>query len=286
MKLEPLPIRTKIHAGESVDSFARRATARNHTSVNAIEIRLRRLGVLTSRSRSDNVRQKVWRQLGSLQVSAFATPKYLDDNLIRERNLCLSCTRGESAVGRLPGVGMVCLRHFRWLGQRQVDVRGYRSAVSAEKRFRSRLVRRGLFFDSPAMVIGFEAAIVGLGLDELERRHETSGLAAVEVLAYREQVAIAQLLTSARFLDIACNPLLEHSIRYRYVANAFVHAIGSPDEHELWRGIARVWSVVDSLANRLRDAGSLGDEPDDTEFKLLRHSSLLLQPLRTLREIM
>jgi hypothetical protein len=108
----------------------------------------------------------------------------------------------------------------------------------------------------------------------------------VEILAYREQVAVAQLLTCARFLDIGCNPLLENSIRYRYVAKAFVHAVGCPDDHELWRGIARVWSVVDSLANKLRDAESLGDEPDDTEFKLLRHSSLLLQPPLNAREIM
>jgi hypothetical protein len=170
---------------------------------------------------------------------------------------------------------MVCLRHFRWLGQRQVDVRGYRSTVSAEKRFRSRLVRRGLFFDSPAMVIGLEAAVVALGLDELDRRYETSGMAAVEILAYREQVAVAQLLTSQHFLDISCSPFLGNRIRYRYVAKAFVQAIGSPDEHELWRGIARVWSVVDALSNRLREAEFLADQPDDTEFKLLRHSSLV-----------
>jgi hypothetical protein len=83
------------------------------------------------------------------------------------------------------------------------------------------------------MVIGLEAAIVTLGLDELERRYETSGLAAVEILAYREQVAVAQLLTSTRFLDIACNPLLDNRTRYRYVTNAFVQAIGSLDDHEL-----------------------------------------------------
>lgn len=275
MKLEPLPIRTKIHAGESVDSFARRATARNHSSVNVIETRLRHSGVLTSRSRSDNVRQEVWRQLGALQARAFDTPKSLNDNLIRERNLCLRCTRGEPAVGRLPGVGMVCLRHFRWLGQRQFDARGYRPAISAEKHFRSRLVKRGLLFDCPAMLISLEAAVVALGVDELERRHEISGLAAVDVLAYREQVAVAQLLTSAHFLDIACNPLLANRIRYRYVAKSFVQAIGSQNEHELWRGIARIWSVVDALANRLREAQLFADQPDDTEFKLLRHSSLV-----------
>jgi hypothetical protein len=61
-----------------------------------------------------------------------------------------------------------------------------------DTRDRSRLVKRGLLFDSPAMVIGFEAAIVALGVNELERRQTISGISAVEVLAYREQVAVAE----------------------------------------------------------------------------------------------
>jgi hypothetical protein len=32
------------------------------------------------------------------------------------RRLCLRCTRGNAAIGRLPRVGLVCLRHKRWLG--------------------------------------------------------------------------------------------------------------------------------------------------------------------------
>ncbi|RFZ40357.1 hypothetical protein DAVIS_02902 [Mycobacterium marinum] len=275
MKLEPLPIRTKIYAGETIDSFARRAAARNHTTVNAIETRLRHTGALTSRSRLHQARLEAWRQLGSIRTDAFSTPKVFDDHLIRERHLCLRCTCGESAVGRVPGIGMVCLRHFRWLGRSQMDIRDVRPAIAAEKRFRSRLAKRGVLFDSPAMVIGFEAAIVAFGANELERRRTISGISAVEVLAYREQVAVAQLLTSAHFLDNACSPLLDNQTRHRYVAKAFVQAIGSPDEYEVWRGIARVGSVVDALTSRLRESEFLTDQPDDTEFKLLRHSTLL-----------
>jgi hypothetical protein len=275
MKLEPLPIRTKIYAGETIDSFARRVAARNHTTVNAVETRLRHTGSLTSRSRLHQSRLEVWRQLGSIRADAFSTPKMVDDNLIRERHLCLRCTCGQSAVGRVPGIGMVCLRHFRWLGRPQMDIRDLRPAIAAEKRFRSRLAKRGVVFDSPAMLIGFEAAIVALGANELERRRTISGISAVEVLAYREQVAVAQLLTSPQFLDNACSPLLDNRIRHRYVAKAFVQAIGSPDEHEVWRGIARVSAVVDALTSRLRESEFLTDQPDDTEFKLLRHSTLL-----------
>jgi hypothetical protein len=169
-----------------------------------------------------------------------------------------------------------CLRHFRWLGQRQVDVRDYRPASSAKKRFRSQLVKRGLLFDSPAMLIGLEAAVLALGIDELERRHMISGISAVEILTYREQVAVAQLLTSPRFLDNACSPLIQDPVRYRYVSKEFVKVIGDLDQYELWRGTEKVWSVVRAMTNKLREAEYQADQPDDTEFKLLRHSSLLL----------
>ena len=275
MKLQPLPVRTKIYAGESVDSLAHRAAERNHTTVNAVETKLRHIGAITSRSRSHHARLEVWRQLGSLRADTFSTPKMLDDNLIRERNLCLRCTCGESAVGRLPGIGMVCLRHFRWLGRPQVDIRDFHPARTAEKRFRSRLFKRGLLFNSPAMVIGFEAAIVALGVNELERRQTISGISAVEVLAYREQVAVAQLLTSPHFLDNACSPRIRDPVRYRFVSNEFVKMMGTTEQHDLWGGTEKVWSVVRALTNKLRDAESLGDQPDDTEFKLLRRSSLL-----------
>jgi hypothetical protein len=156
-----------------------------------------------------------------------------------------------------------------------VDIRHYRPAISAEKRFRSRLVKRGLLFDSPAMVIALEAAVVTLGIEELERRQEISGIEAVEILAYREQVAVAQLLTRAQFLDIACSPLIRDPVRYRYVSKEFVKVMGGPDHRELWRGIEKVWSVVRALTNKLREAEFRNDQPDDTEFKLLRHCSLL-----------
>jgi len=65
---------------------------------------------------------------------------------------------------------------------------------------------------------------VTLGHDELERRQVVSGKPAVEVLAPREQVTVAQLLTSRPFLDISCNPLVDDRIRYRYVAKEFGRA--------------------------------------------------------------
>jgi hypothetical protein len=52
--------------------------------------------------------------------------------------------------------------------------------------------------------------------------------------------------------------------------------MGTPEHHDLRRGTEKGWSAVRALTNKLREAESLGDQPDDTEFKLLRHFSLLL----------
>jgi hypothetical protein len=88
-------------------------------------------------------------------------------------------------------------------------------------------------------------------------------------------VAVTQLLTNVSFLDIACSPFIEEAVRYRYVTKEFATVMGASEAHELWRGIGRVWSVACALTNRLRDAEFLNDQPDDTEFKLLRYSSFL-----------
>lgn len=52
--------------------------------------------------------------------------------------------------------------------------------------------------------------------------------------------------------------------------------IGRPEAQSTSATRRRVGSVVDALTNRLREAAFLMDQPDDTEFKLLRHSSFLL----------
>ncbi|BBY08936.1 hypothetical protein [Mycobacterium noviomagense] len=274
MKLKPLPIRTKIYAGETVDSFAHRASVQNHTTVKAVETALVDSGDLKSRARSAHGRPEAWRQLGLLRADAFCAPTTLEDNVIHERNLCLHCTRGEVAVGRIPGTGMVCLRHRRWVGQPQLDIRDYRPALSAERRFRALFRSRGLVFDCTAMMIGLETAVVALGGDELERRRTTTGIPAIEALAYREQVAIAQMLTSTQFLDTACNPSLATPVRYAHVTAQFAAALRVDDRSDLWRGVERIWAVVRTLTNELRRAASHDRIPDDTQFKLLRYSSL------------
>jgi hypothetical protein len=90
----------------------------------------------------------------------------------------------------MPAVGMVCVRHRRWLGYPQFDLHAYRPAITAEKQFRSRLVTRGLLFDSPAMVIGLEAALVAIGADEVDQRRALSGITVPDLLVYREQVSV------------------------------------------------------------------------------------------------
>jgi hypothetical protein len=57
--------------GKTVDSFARRAAAANHTTVTNIKAGLRQHHLLTSRARSSHQRGALWRQLGPLPHHAF-----------------------------------------------------------------------------------------------------------------------------------------------------------------------------------------------------------------------
>jgi len=89
-------------------------------------------------------RLQAWRTLGRLRDTAFTAPQYILDEEVTERALCLRCTRGEPARGRLPELGMVCIRHRQWLGSPQADLHNYRPALIAERQFRHHLAARNV----------------------------------------------------------------------------------------------------------------------------------------------
>ena len=124
----PLPVATRCYEGEDLASWAARHTARNHTSIYAVEKALRNWGLLHSHALRDPERLQRWRQLGDLHPSAFTTPTHLHGAWVTSRDLCSRCTQGHPATGRLPHHGWVCLRHHRWTNpppthQRQPDSR-------------------------------------------------------------------------------------------------------------------------------------------------------------------
>ena len=179
--LAPLPIATRCYDGEDLASWAVRHTARNHTSIYAVEKALRNRGLLHSHALRDPERLQRWRQLGDLHPSAFTTPTHVGGIWVTSRDLCLRCTQGHPATGRLPHHGWVCLRHHRWTGppqqatanqtrERRSDVPGGSKGpldagprlpaivVAAERAFRRDLAPRGVLVDSPLMLFALDLA--------------------------------------------------------------------------------------------------------------------------------
>jgi len=148
MSLQPLPVPTRVYHGEGVISYSQRHAARNHSNIADIERGVRQLGVRLPKTRVSPERFEVWQQLGSLHQTTFSTPASIAGSVVSDRQLCLRCTQGNRAMGRIPGVGMVCLRHKHWLGSPQIGLDGYFPALTAERHFRNHLARRGILFDS------------------------------------------------------------------------------------------------------------------------------------------
>ena len=147
MRLAPLPIPTRIYRGENLDSYGRRHAARNHCAPSDVDRALREHGVLTTTGRRHPERLRAWRALGRLRDTAFTAPERILDEEVTERPLCLRCSRGEPVRSRLPELGMVCIRHRRWIGSPQADLRDYYPALTAERHFRHDLATRNILHD-------------------------------------------------------------------------------------------------------------------------------------------
>lgn len=119
-----------------------------------------------------------------------------------------------------------------------------------------------------------EAAALALGSDLATARQRT-GITDEHVLLYREQVAIAQTLTSRHFLDTACDPRLPAPDRRAFIDSQIQKALNVPAAHpNVWRATGRVWTVTRALADELLDAAFIGRKPSDSVFQLLQYSSL------------
>ena len=110
MSLQPLPVPTRLYGGEGVVSYSYRHAARNYSHAGEIETGVRERGIRLGKRRkgqSTPERMDVWRQLSNLHPSAFTTPTKINGDPVSDRRLCLRCTRGNPAIGRLPHVGLV-----------------------------------------------------------------------------------------------------------------------------------------------------------------------------------
>lgn len=196
MTIRPLPVPTRPFDGENLNSYAARHTRRNATTIDHIERALRQDGTMANTTmRSPPERLNAWRQLGRLHSSAFTTLGSIHGQPVLERPLCLRCTNGEAAIGRLPATGWVCIRHRRWIKAQQCDIRALPELLAAERHFRRVLAPRGVLADAPAMRLARDCAGVDIKLDVLTQRAERAGTDITDMLLYPETVKIARLIT-------------------------------------------------------------------------------------------
>lgn len=271
MRVAPLPIRTRLYHGESLDSYIRRHAARNYCMPSDVDHALRERGVVQSKNRRDPARLQAWLDLAGMSAERFTAPEYVLDQEVTERALCLRCTKGEPARGKLIGIGLVCVRHRRWLGSPQIDLHGYYPALAAERHFRRHLAARAVLHDSLPMLIGRECASPGIvGASEIARRRDEFGIDDVDALMYPEQVRIARLLALPAFLRAATDPDIDATQRNALVASEVEKIIPARNDSDPWRATNRVWTAVTHLTARRRDARIYGIPMRDTYYNILR----------------
>lgn len=266
--IQPLPTLTRRYHGEDIATFSARHAARNSLTVPEVDSWLKEQGLLRSAKPRDPARLAAWRTLGALHPSAFDTPKEVNDNRVTDRVLCRACTAGSIARGRLSGVGMVCLRHRRWLGspsQRQLTER---DILSAERLFRTVLARKGELFDSPVMQIAGEIAV--LGTDPQLRLPQ--GSLPQEALLYPIQVRFACLLTTPTFLDSIITIPAGYASRRAIIREAVERNFPVQDQAVRWRAENRLNEIAIRLSRDVVNASWLGQDPAD-EWNLLRYAT-------------
>ncbi|MDV3245717.1 hypothetical protein K7Z54_23810 [Mycobacterium avium subsp. hominissuis] len=276
MRLQPLPVPTRVYAGEGVVSYSHRHAARNHSQPGEIETGLRQRGIRLRRAHAAAERVEAWRQLGNLNPSAFTTATTVNGDPVTDRRLCLRCTQGNLAIGRLPRVGLVCLRHKRWIGSSpQVDLHAYVAVLTAERNFRNHLAARGVLFDSFAMELGRACADpVFIGGQEIERRRQQTGIDTVAALVYPEQIKFARMLTSSMFLEYVTNPARQASERRAQITREAAKILPVWDDSESWRVTERIWDVARRLTQLRRESLLWGAPVRDAYYNLLRFIDL------------
>lgn len=304
MGLLPLPIRTRVYAGESLDSYASRLAARHFSTVREVEDWLRLEGLLTGRGRRSPDRAAAWRALGALRDEAFTQPRQVGGNWVTDRVLCHHCappvrvtrlhprprpadapddwepdlsteppkTIGMSAetVGRLPGVGRVCLKHRRWLGTRQVAVHDQPDLMASERRFRRVLAPRGVTFDAPVMRLALEAAAAASDPATLPDGEP------LDRALYPLQIRFACLLTDAQFLTTVVLPrrgpdgLPDLAARNATIRGAVARILPGTDDEYRWRAEGRIQTVAHRLMRHVLDTRKPDGHITDDAWNLSR----------------
>lgn len=269
---DPLPVPTRLVGGEAVASYAQRHASRNFSTAKEIEKAAQEQGFSVPGAKAASERAILWRDLGGLHERAFTESQVVAGNWVTDRPLCERCAPAhERARGRLPRIGMVCVRHKRWLGKDQVDLADVGEAIVAERHWRGTLSPRGVVVECPVVLLAEEAATVGISKAVLEQRAQQVSVPSPALLVYPETVRLARLLSRPSFLDVALGDA--PSAWKRALVEREVSAIlPEVEDAESWRALARVWDLVLGLQDVLRDARLLGTVPED-QWNVLRYWS-------------
>lgn len=274
MRIEPLPIPTRLLGGEVVNSYAGRHARNNGLRADEIEQALRETDQFPrSKGKRHPERLAAWRALGGLHERAFTEPQAVHGNWVIERPLCSRCVpRPEEGTGRLPWVGWACLKHKRWIkGDQQTDLARFGEALVAERHWRGTLTPRRVVVDSPLLLLAEESATVGMAKAVMKERAERVKDPSPGLLVYPETVKIARLLSRRSFLDAV---LGEAPSRWKraLVEREVRSILPDAEDAENWRALARIWDMVLDLQDCLRDARWLGHTPED-RWNVLRYWS-------------
>lgn len=278
MTLSPLPVPTRVYGGEGVRTYADRAASRNGTEARWIDKMLWETGIARTLSPHHPARLQAWRDLGGLHETAFTTPYTFNGERVTDRDLCIQCTRGHRAYGQVPRVGLVCVRHRRWLGTPdQPRVHTLPELLTAERHYRARLAIRDVMYDSPAMRIGSECARVALSPTTITTRQERAGLP-LDAVIYPEHVAFARLITSRGLLTWATDPDT-HPVDVRRALDTHTrHVVPEGGDNEPWRASTRLQTILFALRTITRNRDPVVALPDP--WGLLRHATRADDPLR------
>lgn len=259
-----LPVRVGCFQGEGLISYARRAAAANHLTVEDVESALRSQGYVFPQRRESEERRNIWRILGGLHSSAFTETEQDVTVPLSYRQLCAKCSAGQPATGLLSAIGGdVCLRHRRWLGDGvQVDVSGAPEFLTAERTFHRVLMGRGLSLGS---VVFMNCRGIGQCLPEhvVQSRLQRLRLreAGTELLGYPETVALAVMLTNDAFLDQVLSPARPES-RRAFLDQRTAAAVHPMELVESWRIRNVLWNSLKMDYEHLTSTRLRGVEPD------------------------
>lgn len=199
-----LPIRTRLVSGECLNSYARRHAIRNRSTVQAIELGLQQdRMMLRTLSWSSPERKRVWRALGELSPSAFSSPTHQEGSPLHTRRLCSRCAFGEAVAGVRLDAGYVCLKHRYWTHEIAQDLASFPEWLKAERKFRRKLVARGLHANHGLFRIAQDCAVVSLPPETIAERERLIGQRSTAILTYPETIAV---------LDIISRPSVRHGL--------------------------------------------------------------------------